>query len=152
VTSPVGNDPRGFTLVELILVLMLIGVSLLIVLPNINKGIQDREVRGSALGLAAVARDLRSRALMDGVPQQLVLYLAQQSYLVGRSREVHLPADVKFSSVNGGETVDRDIKKFYFFPNGSSLGGEIILADSEKNTTYAVRLEALTGKIAVARQ
>lgn len=131
---------------------MLIGVSLLIVLPNITKGLQDREVRGSALGLAAVARDLRSRALMDGVPQQLVLYLAQQSYLVGRGREVHLPADVKFSSVNGGETVDRDIKKFYFFPNGSSLGGEIILADSEKNAAYAVRLEALTGKIAVARQ
>jgi type II secretory pathway pseudopilin PulG len=134
------------------LVLMLIGVSLLLVLPNINKGLQDREVRVSALGLAAVARDLRSRALMDGVPQQLVLYLSQQSYLVGRSREVHLPADVKFSSVSGGESVDRYVKKFYFFPNGSSLGGEIILADSEKNTTYAVRLEALTGKIAVARQ
>jgi hypothetical protein len=48
--------------------------------------------------------------------------------------------------------VGRDIKKFYFFPNGSSLGGEIILADSEKNATYAVRLEALTGKIAVTRQ
>ena len=152
VTSPVGSDRRGFTLVELILVIMLIGVSLLIVLPNINKGLQDREVRGSALGLAAVARDLRSRALMDGVPQQLVLYLNQQSYLVGRSREVRLPADVRFSSVHGGETVGRDIKKFYFFPNGSSLGGEIILADSAKNATYAVRLEALTGKIAVARQ
>jgi hypothetical protein len=71
---------------------------------------------------------------------------------VGRSREVRLPADVEFSSVSGGETTDRYVKKFYFFPNGSSLGGEIILADSEKNTAYAVRLEALTGKIAVARQ
>jgi Tfp pilus assembly protein FimT len=103
--------------VELILVLLLIGVSLLIVLPNINKGLQDREVRGSALGLAAVARDLRSRALMDGVPQQLVLYLAQQSYqwaVAARSCR-----RMKFSSVNGGETVGRDIKKFYFFPTAA---------------------------------
>lgn len=150
--SPAGNDRRGFTLVEMILVLMLIGVSLLLVLPNISKGLQDREVRGSALGLAAVARDLRSRAVMDGVPQQLVLYLPQSSYLVGRRREVHLPADVKFASVAGGEAVDRDTRKFYFFPNGSSLGGEIVLADSERNIAYAVRVEGLTGRIAVARQ
>jgi len=152
VTLPVGSNRPGFTLVELILVLMLIGVSLLIVLPNINKGLQDREVRGSALGLAAVARDLRTKALMDGVPQQLVVYLVQQRYLAGRSREVQLPTDVKFSSVSGGESVDRDVRKFYFFPNGSTLGGEIILADSARNSAYAVRVEALTGKIAVGRQ
>jgi general secretion pathway protein H len=152
VTLPVGSERRGFTLVELILVLMLIGVSLLIVLPNINKGLQDREVRGSALSLAAVARDLRTKALMDGVPQQLVVYLVQQRYLAGRSREVQLPTDVKFSSVSGGESVDRDVRKFYFFPNGSTLGGEIVLADSATNSAYGVRVEALTGKITVGRQ
>src|SRR6476646_5720375 len=80
----VGNDKRGFTLIELVLVLLLIGVSLAIVLPNIDKGLQDRAVRGSALGLAAVARDLRSRALFDGVAQQLIVNLPQNSYLVGR--------------------------------------------------------------------
>lgn len=151
VTSPVGSDRRGFTLIELILVLLLIGVSLLVVLPNINKGLQDREVRRSALGLAAVARDLRSRAVSDGLPQQLVIHLSQSSYLAGRTREVQLPGEVRFDAVHGGESIDRDTKKFYFFPNGSSLGGEIILADGAKNIFYAIRLEALTGRIAVAR-
>ena len=152
VTSLVGSDRRGFTLIELVLVLVLMGVSLLVVLPNINKGLQDREVRKSALGLAAVARGLRSRAVMDGVPQQLVLNVPQSSYLAGRRREeVHLPGEVRFASVQGGDSVDRDTKKFYFFPNGSSLGGEIVLADGEKNIFYSIRLEALTGRIAVAR-
>jgi general secretion pathway protein H len=152
VILPVGSDRSGFTLVELILVLMLMGVSMLLVLPNITKGLQDREVRRSALGLAAVARNLRSRAVMDGVPQQLILFLPQSSYLVGWRREVHLPGDVKFASVAGGEAVDRDTRKFYFFPNGSSLGGEIVLADSETSIAYTVRVESLTGKVAVARQ
>ncbi|HWH78558.1 MAG TPA: prepilin-type N-terminal cleavage/methylation domain-containing protein [Candidatus Binatus sp.] len=147
----VGNDKRGFTLIELVLVLLLIGVSLAIVLPNIDKGLQDRAVRGSALGLAAVARDLRSRALFDGVAQQLIVNLPQNSYLVGRTREVRLPSDVKFVSVDGGETVDRDNRKFYFFPNGSSLGGEIVLADADKAITYLIRMEALTGKVEVSR-
>jgi type II secretory pathway pseudopilin PulG len=133
------------------MVLLLIGISMAIIVPNIAKGVQDREVRASAIGLAAAARDLRSRALFDGVAQQLVINLPESSYLVARTREVHLPADVKFISINGGEPVDRDTKRFYFFPNGSSLGGEIVLADSEKGISYVIRMEPLTGRIEVSR-
>lgn len=133
------------------MVLLLIAVSMAIVLPNIDKGLQEREVRSSALGLAAAARDLRSRALFDGVPQQLIINLPQNSYLVARSREVHLPSDVKFASVVGGESVDRDTKRFYFFPNGSALGGEIVLAETDRAISYVIRLEPLTGRIEVAR-
>ncbi len=121
-----------------------------IVLPNIEKGMQDREVRGAALGLAATARDLRSRALLDGVPQQLVLNLPENSYRAAPSVEVRLPVEVKFASVDGGEDLDRDHKRFYFFPNGSSMGGTIVLADSAKSISYLIRLEALTGRVAVA--
>ena len=77
-----GKGKRGFSLLELVLVLLLIGVSMLIVLPNIARGLQEREVRTSALGLAAAARDLRSRALFDGEAQQLVVNLPQNSYRV----------------------------------------------------------------------
>jgi general secretion pathway protein H len=148
---PVGKNNRAFTLVELVMVLLLIGVSMAIIAPNIAKGLQDREVRTSALGLAAVARDLRSRALFDGEPQQLEVDLAQNSYRAARLREVHLPEDVAFVSIDGGEAVNRDSKRFYFFPNGSSLGGEIVLADSVKSISYRIRLEALTGRIEVSR-
>jgi general secretion pathway protein H len=151
VILPVGKDNRGFSLVELVVVLLLIGVSMAIVAPNIAKGLQDREVRVSALSLAAVARDLRSRALFDGVPQQLVVNLPQNSYLVARTREVHLPSEVKFVSVDGGEAIDRDSRRFSFFPNGSAVGGAIVLADSEKAISYEIRLDALTGKIEVSR-
>lgn len=148
---PVGKDERAFSLLELVLVLLLLGVSMLIVVPNISKGLDDRKVRGSALGLAAAARDLRSRALSDGMPQELVVNSLQNSYLVGRMREIHLPADVKFIAVEGGESLDRDRKKFYFFPNGSALGGAIGLADDDQANSYYIRVEPLTGKIEVSR-
>lgn len=131
--------------------LLLLGVSLALVLPNINRKLQDREVRQTALGLAATARDLRSRALLDGVPQRLVLNLPRNSYSIARSAELHLPPEIIFVSVAGGESMERDVKGFYFFPNGSILGGEIVLADSAKSISYLIRLEALTGKVEVAR-
>ena len=151
VTSVVGKNSRGFSLFELVLVLLLLGVSMAIVLPSIDRGLQDREVRNSALGLAAAARELRSRALLDGVPQRLVLNLPQNSYLIGRSTEVYLSPEIKFASVDGGESVENDLKGFYFFPNGSILGGEIVLADSAQSISYRIRLESLTGSVKVAR-
>jgi general secretion pathway protein H len=151
VTSAVGKSNRGFSLFELVLVLLLLGVSLAVVLPNLNRGLQDREVRSSALGLAAAARELRSRALADGVPQRLVLNLPENSYLVARSAEVRLPPEIKFVSVDGGESAERDLKHFYFFPNGSILGGEIVIGDSAQSISYLIRLDALTGRVQVAR-
>ena len=150
-TSAAGKSSKGFSLFELVLVLMLLGVALAVVLPNMNRGLQDREVRQTALGLAASARDLRSRALLDGVPQRLVLDVPQNRYLVARSGEVRLPRDIAFASVSGGESFDRDRTHFYFFPNGSILGGEIVLADSTKAISYLVRFDALTGRVEVAR-
>ena len=149
-TLPAGKGD-GFTLLELILVLLLIGVSMMIVLPNIQKGLEDREVRLSALRLAAAARDLRSRALSDGQAKQLEINLAENNYRVARLAEVRLPPEVRFVSIDGGETLDRGSKRFYFFPNGSSLDGKIVLADEQKSISYLVRLEALTGRIEVLR-
>jgi general secretion pathway protein H len=149
VISRAGNDSLGFSLLELILVLLLLGLSSLIVLPTIDKELRGREVRRSALALAAVARDLRSRALYEGIPQRLTLKVSDNSYFVSRDREVHLPSDVKFSQVEGGQTLDQSLRQFIFFPNGSSLGGEIRLSGGRDATSYSVRLEALSGRVDV---
>lgn len=131
--------------------LVVMGISMAIVVPNIGRRLQEREVRSSALSLAALARDLRSRALLDGLAQQLVVSMPHNTYLVPKKREVHLPDDVRIASIEGGEVVERDTKRFYFYPNGSSLGGEIVIADSAKSISYSIRMEPLTGRIEVAR-
>jgi general secretion pathway protein H len=147
VISRAGNDSPGFSLLELILVLLLLGLSSLIVLPTIDRELRGREVRRSALALAAVARDLRNRALYEGISQRLTLKVSDNSYFVSRDREVRLPADVKFLEVEGGQTLDPSVRQFIFFPNGSSLGGQIRLSGGRDATSYSVRLEALSGKV-----
>ncbi len=151
VTSTVGSSSGGFSLLELVLVLMLLALSSLIVLPNLEKRLEERAIRGSALSLAAVARDLRNRALDQGVPQRLVVNLAQNSYQGTQGPEVHLPPDVKFADVTGGEILDSGLRQFLFFPNGSSYGGEIALSAGEHSSSYLLRFEPLTGRIEVAR-
>jgi len=132
-------------------VLVVMGISMAIVVPNIGRRMQEREVRSSALGLAAVARELRSRALVDGIAQQLIVSMPHNTYLVPKVREVHLPEDVRIASIEGGEAMEQDTKRFYFFPNGSSLGGEIVIGSNASAISYLIRLEPLTGKIEVSR-
>jgi len=146
-----GKNNRAFTLLELMLVLVLLGISSLIALPSIENGLKAREARQAALGLASVARELSSRARSEGVPQQLVLNLSSNSYLAARDSEIQLPPDMKFSVVEGGETTEAQIRQFLFFPNGSNLGGKIALASARSAVAYSIRLHPLTGKVEVLR-
>ena len=151
VTLRAGSNSHGFSLLELILVLMVLALSSFIVLPNVEKKLEERAIRVSALGLAAVARHLRSRALDEGVPQRLVIDISQNSYRGERESEVHLPPDVRFADVIGGEPVDQGIRQFIFFPNGSSYGGAIALRGGQHSASYSLHFEPLTGRIEVAR-
>jgi prepilin-type N-terminal cleavage/methylation domain-containing protein len=151
VISQAGSDNHGFSLMELLLVLLLLSVSSLIVLPTIDHGLREREARRSVLGFAAAARELRSRAVYEGTPQRLVLNLGDQLYRVDWDREVHLPPALKFSQVEGGETLEPNVRQFIFFPNGSSLGGEILFSAGGNATSYRVRLEPLSGRVDVIR-
>src|SRR5215467_1408100 len=83
----VGKDNRAFTLLELLLVLVLLGVSTLIALPAIDRGLKGREARQAAIGLAAAARELSTKARAEGMPQQLVVNLATNSYVAANNRE-----------------------------------------------------------------
>ncbi|HZD40511.1 MAG TPA: hypothetical protein VE131_07305, partial [Terriglobales bacterium] len=113
------------------------------------KALRDQKVRRSALALAAAARILRGRALDQGVPQELVLNVPQNSYVIARDKEIRLPAEIQFTGVDGGETSDRGIHRFLFFPNGSTLGGEIIVSGIRRSASYSIRLEPLTGRVEV---
>jgi general secretion pathway protein H len=150
VTLQAGKNSRGFSLLELVLVLIVLGLSGLIVLPNVEKGLRDRDLRRSALALAAAARQLRSQALRQGLPQRLVLNMSESSYRVARN-EVHFPASIKIDAVAGAEVLDDGSRQFLFFPNGSTFGGRIDLSSGADSTSYSIRLHPLTGTVDVMR-
>ena len=71
----------------------------------------------------------------------MIVSIAHNTYFVPKVREVHLPEDVRIASIEGGEAMERDTKRFYFFPNGSSLGGEIVIVSSANSISYLIRFE-----------
>jgi type II secretory pathway pseudopilin PulG len=132
---------------ELLLVLVLFGLSAAVVLPSIDRGLKNREARRAALGFAAAARELGSKARSEGIPQGLVIDTVRNSYYLAREREIALPASLSFASVEGGEMLENGVRRFSFYPNGASFGGRVVIAAGA--VRYAVRFHPLTGRVEV---
>src|SRR5262245_64587881 len=140
----------GFSLVELLLVLVLLGVGSVIVLPAIERGFNQREVRQAALNLAATARSLRGKAIYEGAPRRLSLDRAENSYQGQGGHKVYLPTHVRFSEIVGGQPGEGQEQRFVFFPNGSVLGDTVAVEGEEGATSYRVRLDGVSGRCADA--
>ena len=142
---------QGFSLLELLVVLMLLGISSLLVLPAMDRKLGQLEVRKSALKLAAVARNLRSKAVFEGSLQQLILDPHSNSYQVSQGQVVRLPSAVRISAIAGGAPLGQGMTQFHFFPNGRIQGGEIGISGKQGAASYITRFDPLSGRIAVAK-
>jgi general secretion pathway protein H len=141
---------KGFSLLELMVVLVLLGLGAAIVVPSIERGIRDREVRQSALALAALARELRSRAIYDGTLQGLVLNPSENTIQASAGKRILLSDEAKISAIDGGEPMGQGSRRFLFFPNGSTVGGEIGISGRD-GWAYTVRLQPLSGRVEVVK-
>jgi hypothetical protein len=133
------------------LVLVLLGLAALVVVPTVARGLKNREARQAALAFAAVARDLASRARVEGIPQGLIVDRIRNSYRISRDQEVALPPSLSFAAVQGGEILENGLYRFSFFPNGASFGGRVDFASGGEDTLYSVRFHPLTGRVEVLR-
>ena len=133
------------------MVLLLLGLSSLLVLPAMDRALKKQAVRQATVELAAMARDLRSRAIYKGVLQGLLISSAESSYQALSGKRVILSPAVEISEIVGGVVVGGEKRQFVFFPNGSILGGEIRISGREVSTSYSIRLDSLSGRVAVVQ-
>ncbi len=145
------HHKQGFTLLELVVVLVLVAVATAVVLPSIDRGLKKRQAKQSVLALAAAARDLRRRAIDEGKLKSLTIEPLANSYLASGGDIIRMPNTVEITGITGGEPVGDRLTQFIFFPNGSLLGGEIEFSD-RRGSAYVVRMEAMVGRVVVIRQ
>jgi len=145
------KNRAGFTLIELVIVLVILGIASAIAYPALDRAVRKREARQSVLALAAVARDLRRRAIDEGKLKRLTVEPRANSYLASGREIIRLPDTVAMTGATGGEPIGERLTQYVFFPNGSLLGGEIALSDRQ-GSSYVVRMEAMVGRVVVIRQ
>ena len=138
---------RGFTLLELIVVLFIIVLGFSVVGINLSSGNNSTEVKAAARDIVSALRYARGQALMTHEETTVALNLAENTYTVsGRDKIYIIPEAIAVTVVTAqSELTGEGLGNIRFFADGSSTGGRITL--ERPNTTWQIDINWLTGQI-----
>jgi general secretion pathway protein H len=144
-----GSASRGFTLIELTVVLLLMGLITALAAPNFNGRWQEMQARRCVREMAAEFRQARNHAMSAQVETLVRIDLANRSLVSsadGRARA--LPAGVSIDVIAAGsETVGERVSGIRFYPDGSASGGRVSV--STGRARLSVDVNWLTGKVSI---
>jgi general secretion pathway protein H len=140
---------RGFTLLEILLVLFLMGMAYALAVPMIGSGAVTLELKGATRQLAAGLRKARGIAIAQRDEATLTVDVGQRRFaLSGDSKIYPLPQNIEIDLFTAqSEQLEEKVGNIRFFPDGTSTGGRITL--TAKGSSFAVDVDWLTGKVVI---
>ena len=137
---------RGFTLLELVIVLFLAGLVAALVVPSFSGTLESARLRSGASDVRAALNLARTLAVSGSSPRAAAFDIEGGRYAVeGESRSYVLPDGIRIESVRtGAEEATRGTVRVRFFPDGSAQDAEIVVV-SPGGGRLRVTVEPLTG-------
>ena len=140
----------GFSLFELIVVLMIVAITSGLAAPGIKSGWRAREVRTGTRSLAAVMRGLRERAVRRGVEQELVLEADGQTFSWSDGKDAVLPGGATITAIRGGWRDQDGRVRVVFYPNGGSSGISLIVGQQDGDSLrFGLRVDPMLGSVVI---
>ncbi len=140
---------RGFTLLELMVVLVIVGLILAVVPVAFSGAVRSAELKAATHEVAAALKRARSHAVAAQRETVLLLDMVNRRYRLGGSRKGRqLPSHLQLTLVTArSELLSAQVGSIRFFPDGSTTGGRISLKGDKR--TYHVDIDWLTGKVSI---
>ena len=136
---------RGFTLVELMVVMVIIALVMGLVATSMSRSISGAEARSASRKLVASLRYTRARAIIDKSEQVFQVNTEDRSYQAPGRKQVTLPEGVDVTITTArSELTSEAVAGIRFFPDGGSTGGHIELTVNDRE--YRVNVAWLTGE------
>lgn len=139
----------GFTMLELLVVIVLIGVLAAISPPIFSNGVSAAEHRALARSVAQTLRFARSEAVANRTDVGVEFNLQDRTFqLPGGKRKGKWPENIALElTTTAAETVDEKHAYVRFYADGGSTGGRVTLKYKERE--YRIDISWLTGHIAI---
>lgn len=143
-----GPGQRGFSLIEMLAVLVLIAVAMTAMTVSLVNGLRSTKVMAASRDLAAAMRYTRGQAIIKREERALEVDVETKSYTAPDRPAVKLPDEMEMTlRTIRTEQTRESAGRIRFFPDGSSTGGFIRLtADSRE---WLVNVAWLTGEISL---
>ena len=127
-TSPPANAEAGFTLIELIVALVLVGFLTAVIYPSFA-ALQNRSIDDAASSLVSLLRNSRHEALTSGKAVEVDLTAVRQI----------IPASLTIEGLEDGPII--------LLPTGSASGGKLLLRNHDDQRV--IEVDWITGSIGI---
>lgn len=145
------SPARGFTLIELMLVLVVMGLLVGLTPPLFEKAFPSLKLKAATRDLAQEMRFIQQSAILTGQVTKVRFDLQNNAYrsdLVNQGETRQLPDGLHFIQDENAVSISGEqILVFEFFPDGSSSGGKLILGNGARR--LAISVDWLTSRIRV---
>jgi general secretion pathway protein H len=140
----------GFTLLEVIVVLVIAVAAYALILGVPLRGASAYDLKASARMLATGLRQVQSTAMATRRDASLTLDLDAREFMLAGEREPHrLPRGVELKLYTAQSEVTSERRGgIRFYPDGSSTGGRVTVSSGERK--YLVDVDWLTGRVSIA--
>ncbi|MBL8308882.1 MAG: GspH/FimT family pseudopilin [Burkholderiales bacterium] len=140
---------RGFTLLEILVVIVIIAAVTAISPPLWSSGVSSAEHRAVTRAIAQTLRYARSEAVANRTDVGVEFNLQEHVYqLPGGKRQGKWPPTMELELVTtAAETVDEQRAFVRFYADGGSTGGRVTL--KVKDRAYRVDINWLTGHVSI---
>jgi general secretion pathway protein H len=154
---PWGKPPRrssGFTLLELILVLLIIAVAAALVGPAIGSRLLRADARRTAVQLRSAVDVMRIRAIRSAQEEVLIIDPRENAYWrEGGGNAIEVSSESGILSARSRWVRDNGQAEFHFYPDGTNSGGAIRVEQGRGGNTdaYVIFLDPLLGIASIWR-
>ncbi|MBB6286448.1 MULTISPECIES: type II secretion system protein [unclassified Pseudomonas] len=135
------NAQRGFTLMEMLVVIVLISIAAGLVGFGLQQGLRAAKERQAVGQVVEALRSTRARAIVNGTTESTVFDLRNLSVQAPGRPKKYWPAGLQVTlhtAEQAGAAVD-------FYPDGSSTGGHVLLANGSRR--WRIDIGWLTGSV-----
>ncbi len=135
---------KGFTLVEILVVIIILALASSLVFVNVGKSISKKNTKAFAQQMISLCKKARRMALEEGVPIAFNISSSHRCcWIRDRAKSIGFPEKMSIEG-EGLAQLNEDLHTIRFYPDGSSDGGELTLS-MPTSPVYTFRVDRLTG-------
>jgi len=144
-------NPKGITLIELVVVMAIIAIGAALTTPNISGWLPSYRLRSATRDVVSIMRVAQLKAVSNNTSHRVTFNTVNDSYVleyqntgggwVTEGETQSLPTGVKFNTNLVGNITT-------FLPNSTATDGNVTL-NNNKGANKRIRLLGLTGRIRI---
>jgi len=144
------RDRGGFTLVEIMIVVAIMGLILAAGVPALDRALRKEGFRKTLSDITDVCIETRKQAIINGEEADIVFHPKDRTLSGGgKSAKIEDNVTIEMLDVNLTEYKEAEEAKVRFFPNGTCDEMTLILHAVDKNQWRKITLEITTSLASV---